>query len=51
MNLAMKTNSIDKNICHWVDASYGGSISTKATLPISSNKIFLNDSNEHGCYF
>jgi len=51
MNLAMKTNSIDKNICHWVDASYDGSILAKTTLPISSYKIFLNDSNEHGCYF
>jgi hypothetical protein len=34
-----------------VDASYGGSISTKITLPASPYKIFLNVSNEHGCYF
>jgi hypothetical protein len=34
-----------------VDASYGGSISTKITLPTSSYIFFLNDSNEHGYYF
>jgi hypothetical protein len=35
----------------WVDASYGGLISAKITLPTSPYKIFLNDSNGHGCYF
>jgi hypothetical protein len=39
MNLAMKTNSIDKNICHRVDASYSGSILAKITLLINPYKI------------
>ncbi len=34
-----------------VDASYGGSILAKFTFLASPYKIFLNDSNEHGCYF
>jgi hypothetical protein len=34
-----------------VDANYGGSILVKITLPTSPHKIFLNDLNEHGCYF
>jgi hypothetical protein len=34
-----------------VDASYSGSISTKITFLTNPYKIFLNDSNGHGCYF
>jgi hypothetical protein len=34
-----------------VDASYGGSILVEITLLTSPYKIFLNDSNEHSCYF
>jgi hypothetical protein len=34
-----------------VDASYGGSISVEITFPTSPYNLFLNDSNEHGCYF
>jgi hypothetical protein len=34
-----------------VNASYGGSISIKITLPTSPYKIFLNDSNGHGFCF
>jgi hypothetical protein len=33
-----------------VNTWYNGSIGEEI-LPISSYKIFLNDSNEHGCYF
>jgi hypothetical protein len=35
----------------WVNAWLTGSISTEIKLPISPYKIFLNDWNEHGCYF
>jgi hypothetical protein len=34
-----------------VDASYDGSILAEIILPTSPYKIFLNDSNVHGCYF
>ncbi len=34
-----------------VNANYSGSISTKITFFTSPYKIFLNDSNGHGCYF
>jgi hypothetical protein len=34
-----------------VDARYGGSILIEITLLTNPYKIFLNDSNEHGCYF
>jgi hypothetical protein len=34
-----------------VDASYGGLILVKIIFLINSYKIFLNDSNGHGCYF
>jgi hypothetical protein len=34
-----------------VDVIYGGSILAETTLFTSPYKIFLNDSNGHGCYF
>jgi hypothetical protein len=34
-----------------VNAWYNGSMVAKITLPINPYKIFLNDSNGHGCYF
>ncbi len=35
---------------HKVDASYGGSILENIEFLTSPYNIFLNDSNEHGCY-
>ncbi len=34
-----------------VNAWYNGSIVVEITLPINPYKIFLNDSNGHGCCF
>jgi hypothetical protein len=34
-----------------VNARYSGSKAVENTHPMSPYKIFLNDSNGHGCYF
>jgi len=42
---------INQGCLLWVNVNCNGSISTKITFPTSPYKIFLNDSNGHGCYF
>ncbi len=42
---------INQGCLLWVNVSYSGLILAKITFPASSYKIFLNDSNGHGCYF
>jgi hypothetical protein len=41
---------INQGCLLWVNVNCNGSISTKITFPTSPYKIFLNDSNGHGCY-
>jgi hypothetical protein len=50
-SLGVVLRNLSFHMIIWVNAQLSVSISVEIMLPISQYKIFLNDSNGHGCYF